>query len=267
MSCASSTGARGTAPARSGLVRSMPLSITATETGASCGSRQGVRIEEGVDGGQVPLASRQRVGRRPGQRAPAHAELRRERAEEAPRAAPAHSPAATLGPHAEPERAVRPRLCARNPRPASVEHVLQRDEAARAGREQPPPQQRTRAAAQQQAGMADHGHGRRRQRARNEPVARRLADRAPERDGLVVADRVRGDVAPAELRRRLQRGGAGRCGAREQHAVAHHARVQGDRRPGLGRGRPRRGREPGRAQPEALAQRARPRARAGPRCR
>ena len=164
--------------------------------------RQRVRIEEGVDGGQVPLASRQRVGRRPGQRAPAHAELRRERAEEAPRAAPAHSPAATLGPHAEPERAVRPRLCARNPRPASVEHVLQRDEAARAGREQPPPQQRTRPAAQQQAGMADHGHGRRRQRARNEPVARRLADRAAERDGLVIAHRVRCDVAPAELRRR-----------------------------------------------------------------
>ena len=37
-SCASSMGASGTAPARSGLVRSMPLSITATVDGASCGT-------------------------------------------------------------------------------------------------------------------------------------------------------------------------------------------------------------------------------------
>ena len=36
-SCASSIGPSGTAPARSGLVRSMPLSITATVTGASGG--------------------------------------------------------------------------------------------------------------------------------------------------------------------------------------------------------------------------------------
>ena len=60
--------------------------------------------------------------------------------------------------------------------------------------------------------VPDHGHGGRRERARDEPVARRLADRAPEgeRAGAVVGHLARDDVAPAVARGALERRRAGR---------------------------------------------------------
>ena len=204
-SWASSMGASGTAPARSGLVRSMPLSITATVAGASWSTGKRVRVAECVDRGEVPLARRQRVGRRPGQRSPANAQLRRERSEEAAGTAPAHAPAPSVRADREPERAIGTRLCARNPGPAAADHVLQCDEAERPLREQATMQPRARATAEHEPRVADHGHGRRRQRARDEAIARRLADGAPERDGPVVCHGMRGDVAPAGAPTALQR--------------------------------------------------------------
>ena len=116
-----------------------------------------------------------------------------------------------------------------------------------------PVMRRSRPSAQEDPRMPDHRHGRGGERAGHEAIARRLADRAPERDRAVVGDRVRREVAPADVRRTLQRDGAGRRGAAQEDAVAHDARVQRDRARALRDGRAEIDGEPRRAQPEALA--------------
>ena len=222
-------------------MRSMPLSITATVTGASCGAGSTSAVGERVDGCEIPLARRERIGRRPGQRAarPRGARARARRGSCRRRAsAPASGrPWPARGSGTLPSGA---RRRAGDPGPATADARAgaRRSRARRAGYSRP----FSRAPGRPRSSTPEcriTGTARRRQRARDEPVARRLADRAPERaTGAVVGHRARDDVAPAEARRRPAASPRRAARSREQHAVAHDARVQGDLRRLRGRRRP-----------------------------
>ncbi len=132
---------------------------------------QHVRVVEGVDRREVPLARRKRIGGRPRERARAHAQLGRERAEEAAGTAPADAPAPAGGAHGEAEAAVRARAGARDPPPAAADDVLQGHEPAGAGRKEPARQTRPGPPAEQGARVADDRHRGGRERLADEAVA------------------------------------------------------------------------------------------------